>query len=312
VNTYILKSSYCEVTILDFGARLHTWNVLVEGQVRSISLHYPDLNDYRTDPFYIGAICGPYANRIAEGKIDTHSSGIQLSDNDGENHLHGGISGLDKMTWNVLEHTENQLTLAVNHVDGQDGYPGNKRFVVEYHLSETELRIKMQCETDKRTVVGPTGHGYFNLNGVQSDLSGLDQYLQTEADKFTPLGLDGIPIDGDQSVESTELDMRTPVFLKDKANADKLDNNFVFSDNASKSLLTSKDNKLSLLVTSDYPAVQLYSGFYLGGHFNTNQGVCVEPHYGANAPNRDNQYDWLVSPEKPWKKHITYQLKINH
>ena len=47
---------------------------------------------------YIGPIVGRYANRISKGQFHLDGEDIQLSLNDGVNHLHGGVHGLSKVS----------------------------------------------------------------------------------------------------------------------------------------------------------------------------------------------------------------------
>ena len=46
---------------------------------------------------YFGAVVGRCANRIAKGHFKINGKDYQLSTNRGENHLHGGFKGFDKV-----------------------------------------------------------------------------------------------------------------------------------------------------------------------------------------------------------------------
>ena len=83
-----------EVCITNFGARIIQWYTEVAGDERNIVLGYSSLADYQEDPFYLGAIVGPYANRIAKAKINIHGEEIELTANEGSNQLHGGPNAL--------------------------------------------------------------------------------------------------------------------------------------------------------------------------------------------------------------------------
>ena len=58
-------------------------------------------SEYVAKPQYFGATVGRYANRIARGKFTLDGREYTLETNDGPNHLHGGVHGLDKVLWKI-------------------------------------------------------------------------------------------------------------------------------------------------------------------------------------------------------------------
>lgn len=73
---------------------------------------------------YLGALVGPYANRISKGRLRIGQQWYQLQQNEGQNQLHGGAAGLHQMNWQVLEQQQSRLVLGCEMADGQGGYPG--------------------------------------------------------------------------------------------------------------------------------------------------------------------------------------------
>lgn len=308
MKTYELMSDDIKLTLLDYGARIIDLQVRL-GQVwRPIALAYAHVDDYIDDPFYLGAICGPYANRIAGGEVKDQGFHAQLSRNDGSNHLHGGFNGLDKQYWQVTKQTSDCVVFQHQHKDGTDGYAGPITFEVTYRLLDKCVTLDIDCYSDSSTIVGPTGHTYFNLNGIHSSLSGLEQFLQSDGKWLTPFDDHGLPNGPECLVQDSELNFTQPTLLSSSDKFSKLDNNFVFETGRSTSLLADANKQLFLSVTSDYPAAQLYSGSFLDNPFYPNQGVCIEPHFGANAPNRANDYDCQTTPGRAWHKTISYQF----
>src|SRR5262245_48649966 len=82
-----------EVDIANFGGIVQNIKVPDKsGKLTDVALGYDKLDDYVTDKSSFGAMIGRYGNRIAHGKFTLDGHTYTLATNDGENHLHGGIS----------------------------------------------------------------------------------------------------------------------------------------------------------------------------------------------------------------------------
>ena len=165
------------------------------GKMDDVVLGYDTLDGYVKKSPYFGCIVGRYGNRIAKGQFKLAGQTFTLAKNDGENHLHGGIKGFDKVVWNAKPISGADgvgLELTYLSHDGEEGYPGNLSTTVTYTLTNAnELRIDYAATTDKTTVVNLTHHSYFNLDGAGAgDI--LEHTLILHADRFTPVdeGLD--------------------------------------------------------------------------------------------------------------------------
>jgi aldose 1-epimerase len=185
-----------------------------DGKSADVVLGFDSLDEYvkKSSP-YFGALVGRYANRIAKGKFKLDGVEYTLAKNNGENHLHGGIKGFDKVVWDAEEMKSRDgvgLKLTYLSKDGEEGYPGNLSCIVVYTLTNNnELKINYEAETDKTTIVNLTHHSYFNLAGHNSgDVLGHE--LMLNADNFTPVDDGLIPTGEIKAVKGTPVDFTRP------------------------------------------------------------------------------------------------------
>jgi aldose 1-epimerase len=72
-----------------------------EGKLGDVVLGYDTLAEYVAKSPYFGCLVGRYGNRIAKGEFKLDGQTYSLAKNDGENHLHGGRIGFDKVVWSA-------------------------------------------------------------------------------------------------------------------------------------------------------------------------------------------------------------------
>ncbi len=142
------------IRITNYGATLVGVTVADRnGMPADVILGYNSLAEYINGTDYFGCIAGRYANRIAGGRFRLRDTSYVLAQNDGKNHLHGGIQGFGQKVWQAREKESNDgrgLELTYLSPDGEEGYPGNLSVKVTYTLSDrNELRIDYSAVTDK-------------------------------------------------------------------------------------------------------------------------------------------------------------------
>lgn len=306
MNSFTLTNARGDtVMILEHGASLYRWSTVVGQQHRDIILSYPSLHDYQQDRCYLGAVVGPYANRIKGGKIYIDQQCYQLEQNEGSNQLHGGRLGLQKMRWHKLTHTPTELVLGCNTVDGYGGYPGPIQFTLRYQLgSDGTLDVHFHAWADCPTLVGPTLHPYFNLATTHTNIDTHKLWLN--ADLVTVTDEHKIPTGDLRHIANTALDFRQPKMLE----ALSLDHNFAVTADVQQpaAILTSPDGRLQLFVSSDYPGLQVYTGDYLPCPFAPRQGLCLEPQFYPDSPNHRHFPFHYTRPGQPFVAHLRYQL----
>jgi aldose 1-epimerase len=144
-----------------------------DGRMADVVLGFDSLPPYLGAHPYFGAIAGRVAGRIAGARFTLGGKTFQLARNDGPNHLHGGLRGLDKRIWKAAkadrcDHADS-VKLTYHSPDGEEGYPGAVEFAVTYTLTgDNVFIIESEVASDCATPVSLTHHSYFNLAGEGS------------------------------------------------------------------------------------------------------------------------------------------------
>jgi len=318
VETILLINDYgMSVEILNFGARIKSIKFPVNSKETEMTLGYASPEEYLNDEFYLGATCGRVCNRIAGGKFQLDGKQYQLSQNDGENCLHGGDDNFSFRYWQIdrQSFTNNSVTLLLVSPNGDQGFPGTLNLSVTYQLSaDNKLSIQYSANTDLTTVINLTNHSYFNLG--EKDCQSLQ--LQMNASAYLESDDSNIPTGKVIAVAETDYSFREPVSVgnRQKNTEDKslkqkngYDHCFVLDNTAfeePKAILTSLKNQVSLSVYTDQSAIQLYTGFYLSGHFNSYQGLCLEAQNYTDADNHNHFPTNILKPNQQYQRNIIF------
>ncbi len=334
VDLYVLSNKNgVEVDITNFGAAVVSLKVPDRhGKTDDVVLGYDDLDGYLHDKSYFGATVGRYANRIAHGKFTLNETTYTLAKNDGENHLHGGVRGFNKVVWEAKDVSiAGAAALQLNYLskDGEEGYPGNLSVQVTYTLTNNnELKIDYSATTDKDTVVNLTHHSYFNLAGQgKGDI--LQHQLLLHASRFTPVDATLIPTGEIRSVKGTPLDFASATAIGSRIGQDdeqlKLghgyDHNFVLDGGTEGApVLAAQVYEPSsgrvMEVWTTQPGVQFYSGNFLDDTIRGNSGstyrrgaaFCLETQHFPDSPNKPNFPSTILKPGSQFKSSTTYKF----
>jgi len=333
VYQFTLKNnSGMKVNIINYGAIVTS--IIVpdkNGKLEDVTLGYDSLSGYINDNSYQGAIVGRYGNRIGKGKFKLDDKEYQLTINDGENHLHGGKFGFNKVLWNaeiVSGLSEPAIKLTYISPDGEEGYPGNVIISVTYTLTnKNELRIDYKGTTDKPTILNPTHHSYFNLSGNPLNTI-LDHQLTIEADTFTPVDKGLITTGEIKSVDKTPMDFRTPFAIGARINDNfeqltfgkGYDHNWVLRNyngqlRKAVELYEPVSGRL-MTVFTDQPGMQFYSGNFLDGsikgkngiNYQYRTGLCLEAQCFPDSPNKPEFPSVTLRPGQEYKQTTIYQF----
>lgn len=292
------------VTFMDIGATWLSCIVPVGDEVREVLLGVSSMTDFNKHATYMGATVGRYANRIALGKFDIAGQHYQLKTNKSGNTLHGGPDGFDKRRWHITSQSENSVHFSLLSSDGDQGFPGELKVVVCYHLTDdSQVVISYNATADKATPVNLTNHAYFNLSGAESGVDIKDNILSINADNYLPTDKQGIPCGELVATDGSSFDFRQPKkveqdFLADQQQkvAKGYDHSFLLNHNCREgecaAQVTTADKSLSLKLFTDKPAVQLYTGNWLagtpnrsGGEYADYAGIALETQFLPDSPN---------------------------
>lgn len=302
------------------------------GVFANVNLGFDNLEDYlQKDMPYFGALIGRFGNRIANGKFTLDGETYSLATNNGNNHLHGGLVGFDKVVWDAATFettTSVGTTLKYLSVDGDQGYPGNLDVTVVYELTNNnEILVKYHAVTDKATPINLTQHAYFNLAG-KGDV--LDHDVMINADRFTAINDEAIPTGELPLVENTPFDFRAPHLIGERIhhdheqlkNGNGYDHNFVLNKAHAKELslaarVVEKKSGRVLEVFTQEPGVQFYSGNWMDGSlkgkgwdYTRRSGFCLEPQHFPDSPNQPKFPNTILRPGEEYTSVMSYKFSV--
>ncbi len=310
VYAFELKNSKgMSAEVINYGAILTKLFVPDKnGAVKDVVLGFDDVASYEVNASFFGAVIAPSANRIGGASFKIDGVEYKAAVNDGPNNLHSDYAlGSHKRVWDY-EEVENgvKFSLAMNDMDM--GFPGNKKFTITYTLTEdNEIVLEYTGESDKKTIINPTNHSYFNLSGHDCGKLIIDDVLTLNASCYTPIVPGAIPTGEIASVADTVMD-----FTKGRRIADDIDtkfdqlvmtggydHNFVI-DGYDKTvrkiaIVEDKESGRVMEVYSDLPGVQFYAGNAIapqtgkgGAKYSKRMGLCLETQFFPDSVNKPN------------------------
>jgi aldose 1-epimerase len=338
VNRYTLTNAKgMVVKILDFGGIITEIHVPDrKGVFADVALGFDTLEPYLKKGPYFGALIGRYGNRIAKGRFVIDGKEYHVPTNDGDNHLHGGPGGFDKVLWKGSVEG-GALVLRYRSPDGEQGYPGNLDVTVTYGLTDdNEIVVRFHAVTDQPTPVNLTQHSYFNLGGVGgkgaaagSDI--LGHVLTIDADKFVPVDDGLIPFGELAPVAGTPFDFRSPHAIGERiGQADKqliagkgYDHCWVLNkpagDRALKRAARASEPRSGrvLELFTQEPGVQFYSGNFLDGSlhgkgrsYTLRSGFCLEPEHYPDSPNQPSYPSTILRPGQVYETESRFRFSV--
>lgn len=320
------------VKVTNFGGIITS--ILVpdrSGKVVDVVLGFDDFQGYLGKTPYFGSLVGRFANRIAGGKFELAGVTYTLAQNNGINHLHGGLRGFDKMLWEGDPFsTDDKVGLKLSYTsrDGEEGYPGDLYVDVIYTLTnDNALQIDYHAVSSKPTIVNLTNHTYFNLAG-EGDI--LDHRLAINANEFTPIDERLIPTGELRAVQGTPFDFTN--FKPIGAMIDQPDEQLIFAGGYDHNwVFDHEDDKPALVAIvieptsgrcletyTTQPGMQFYSGNFLDGtivgkkgvRYGRRSGFCLETQHFPDSPNQPHFPSTTLTPGQELKQTTIYKFVL--
>ncbi|MEQ9219796.1 MAG: aldose epimerase family protein [Cyclobacteriaceae bacterium] len=328
VRIFTLQNGDVTVKILNYGAVIQS--LLApdsQGNLADIILGYDTFDPYISNPTFMGAVAGRYANRIASATFELDGKRYNLARNNGPNSLHGGVNKpLHQVWWEPWTIDDHTLELTHKSAAMDDGFPGNVIFKITYSLSKkNELSIHYQAETNEPTVINLTNHSYFNLSGKNQSI--YDHELIIHSPEILKLNDHQIPINF-MPVAGTPFDFRRPKPVGRDINADNeqlkigngYDVNWVVNPEMTQkkhvASLSHPSTGRKLDVYTSEPGIQVYTANYLdhtgkgGLHYQKHYGICLETQHYPDSPNRPEFPSTVLRPGEIFRSETIFQCGI--
>lgn len=316
------------VEVISYGATLDKiYAPDKDGHLDDVLIGFSDIEGHENRSDYQGMTVGRYANRIAKGKFTIDGVTYEVTHNEGEKCLHGG-GEFSHAIWKGIIVDDNKVEFSYFSLDGTNGFPGNMSVTVTYTLDNNNaLSIEYSAVSDKKTVINLTNHAYFNLGGFSSG-SICDHELMIDADFFTPIDADSIPLGGQRDVTGTPFDFRKPKKIGENIHDDYeqlnltkgYDHNFCLnqkSDSSPNAVAYDEKTGRVMEMYTDLPGVQLYCGNFLDGVegkegtlMQQHAGFCLETQVYPDSPNQQNYPKCVYDANEKYTTKTVYKFSV--
>ncbi|MDA3927744.1 MAG: galactose mutarotase [Prolixibacteraceae bacterium] len=332
-DSFTLKNdNNVEITFTAHGGRLISIKApSPTGEIIDVVVGYDTVEESLKGDGYFAAICGRFANRIADGKFELDGVKYQLDINNSPNHLHGGRDGFNNRVFDVEAITKvgavAAYKLTLISPDGDQNYPGELTLSVIYSLTaDNQFCIEYEAETTKATIINLTSHPYINLAGSGNV---LNHEVQLMANKFTPIdAIVGTCVGDIAAVSGTAFDFTSSKKLNEALTSDfdqvklvdGIDHNFVINNGGNGVVLAAivkdPESGRKLEVYTDQPGVQVYTG----NHFDGSEigkggrpivkygGIALETQIFPNSPNCEAYPNAILRPGEKYKHTCIYKF----
>ncbi len=334
-DLFVLKNqSGGEVAITNYGGAIVA--IMVpdrNGNYANVIQGHDNIKEVVESPEpYLSTLIGRYGNRIAKGKFQLNGKKYELFVNNGPNSLHGGKKGWNAKVWDAIQMNSQEISLTYVSPYGEEGYTGEVKIHVTYTWTDNnELIINYLAETNKKTVVNITSHGFFSLAGIANPTPTIDDLVcEINSDFYIPIDETSIPTGEILKVAGTPFDFRTPKPVGQDIDADHeqikngagYDHCFVLNKNEEGELsfaarIMEPNSGRTMEVYTTEPGVQVYThnwatGYSLqhGATAPRRSAICFECQHFPDTPNHPYFPSVLLCPDRAYKQKTIYKFGV--
>lgn len=295
---YNIENDFLKIEILNLGAILRKLEVKDKnGEFKNIVISYDDIEKYRINPAYLGAVIGRTAGRIENSLLKLSKETFKVDANNNGNSLHGGQNSISHRFWDVVIKDKNTISCSIDSPHLDNGYPANIKIQVDYILRNNELEIKYFVKSDRETYVNLTNHSYFNLSANANETIYNDE-LMINADYMLKIDENSIPYEVFE-LNNSIFDFRNKHQLidffeakdiqKDLAN-NGIDHPFILNKNSVKQIeISNKKNGIKMEIKTDNPSVVVYTANYFSDiGLPNHSAICFETQEVPNLYSNEN------------------------
>jgi len=332
IHLYHIFSENISCFITNYGARVVSLTTRGKDSRKvDVVLGFDSIDGYlQANEKYHGATVGRYANRIANGSFSIGNDTYTLAKNNGDNSLHGGITGFHNQVWDCLEQEDNSILLELVSPHLQEGFPGEVKTHVKFSIVDSTLHIDYEAISSEDTVLNLTHHSYFNLNG-EGSCDVLQHLLKINSDFYTPVDRNTIPIGSLEMVADSPFDFTrkktigTDISLNNEQLeiGDGYDHNFALNQYVEGELnfaaeAIGDESQIKMEVWTTEPGIQFYSANHLNGEdsgksgnpYHRRSAFCLETQHFPDSPNQSHFPSTLLPANQVFRSTTEYRFSI--
>ena len=299
------------------------------GRDADVVLGYDAPEEYRKADNFFGAMIGPIADRIADGRFSIGDEVVQMPKNAGPDSMHCGDLGFHRVLWD-WEILGDGVRLRRRFRPFECGLPGTLEACVTYRVTgEAALQIGYAARCDRPTMLSFTNHSYFALDGGTGGCGNQVLRVNSEAYAVTERETDPVCRGATAPVDGTPLDFRRGARIGERVDrtdfpeitrAGGIDHWFQVGGSGLREMaeLCSPQSGIRLTCLSDAPGVLVYTSNGLadgtgkrGEPYRRRSAVCLEAERFPNGVHSPDWRDGIALDAGAWYHSVTeYRFSV--